>query len=71
MDTNKALSWISAAGGMLGAALCSSGHMAIGYPFFFVGSVAGVVALRHNMPMLLQFLFFTACNAYGILNFTL
>lgn len=70
MNTKNTLSWISAAGGMSGAALCSTGFLAIGYPAFLLGSLLAMFVLRSNKPMLLQFTFFTICNIMGLLKFT-
>ncbi len=65
------IAWTSTLCGMLGALLCAAGYQNIGYPIFLLGSIAGAYVLRNNKAMLAQFAFYSACNAYGIYNFTL
>jgi len=54
--------------GIFGALLVALGAFSIGYCFFLVGSVFGIVACRSDKSLALQFWAFTLCNVIGLVR---
>ena len=52
--------------GILGALLVALGAFFVGYCFFFVGSIMGIIACRSDKALALQFWAFTICNVIGL-----